>query len=207
MVGAPFAAILSDRYGRRKAMFSGGAVIIIGTIIAATAMGQGQLIAGRFVLGLGISIMVVAAPAYAVEVAPPQWRGRCTGFYNCGWFGGSIPAAAATYGCSYIDSDLSWRIPIVLQAFACIIVMFSVFFIPESPRFLMANGRREEAIEFLVKYHGGGDPSSKLVELEIREFTESIVQDGADKRWWDCQLAKYLITQPTAERDQIAPFS
>lgn len=78
MVGAPFAAILSDRYGLRKAMFSGGAVIIIGTIIAATAMGQGQLIAGRFVLGLGISIMVVAAPAYAVEIAPPRWRGRCT---------------------------------------------------------------------------------------------------------------------------------
>lgn len=71
----------------------------------------------------------------------------------------------------------------------------------------MANGRREEAIEFLVKYHGGGDPSSKLVELEIREFTESIVQDGADKRWWDCQFAIYLITQPTAQTDQIAPFS
>ncbi len=79
MVGAPFAAVLSDRYGRRKAMFVGAVVIIVGMVIAATAKAQGQLVGGRFVLGLGISIMVVAAPAYAVEISPPHWRGRCTG--------------------------------------------------------------------------------------------------------------------------------
>lgn len=187
MVGAPFAAVLSDRYGRLKAMFCGGILINVGMIIAATSQAQGQLIGGRFVLGLGISVMTVAAPAYAVEIAPPHWRGRCTGFYNCGWFGGSIPAAAVTYGCNYINSDLSWQIPIICQGFACLVVMVSVFFIPESPRFLMANGRQEEAIAFLVKYHGNGDPNSKLVELETREMVENISQNGVDKRWWDCE--------------------
>lgn len=91
MIGAPFAAILSDRYGRRKGMFAGGAVIITGMVIAASASHVAQLIVARFILGLGISIMTVAAPAYSIEIAPPHWRGRCTGFYNCGWFGGSIP--------------------------------------------------------------------------------------------------------------------
>lgn len=79
MVGAPFAAILSDRYGRRKGMFAGGIVIIVGMIIATASQGVPQLIVGRLVLGVGISIMTVAAPAYSIEIAPPHWRGRCTG--------------------------------------------------------------------------------------------------------------------------------
>ncbi|WRT69911.1 uncharacterized protein IL334_006902 [Kwoniella shivajii] len=185
MAGAPFAAVISDRFGRRKAMFAGGIVIITGMVIAATAKHVAQFVVARLILGVGISIMTVAAPAYAVEIAPPHWRGRCTGFYNCGWFGGSIPAAAVTYGCNSIDSNLSWQIPLVLQAFACVIVMCAVWFIPESPKYLMANGREEEAMDFLVKYHGGNDPNSKLVALEIAEMRENIRVDGIDKVWWD----------------------
>ncbi|XDG06302.1 hypothetical protein ABKA04_005917 [Annulohypoxylon sp. FPYF3050] len=150
MVGSPFGAILSDRYGRRVGMFCGCSVIIVGMIIASTAYTIAQFVVGRFVLGFGISIVTVAAPAYAVEIPPPHWRGRATGFYNC--------------------------------AFACIVVLFGVWFIPESPRYLMANGREEEAIAFLAKYHGNGDPNSKLVRLEIEEMKEGIRQDGIDKR-------------------------
>ena len=185
MVGAPFAAIIADKFGRRKSMFAGAIVIILGMIIISTTHSYAQLVVGRFVLGMGISIMTVAAPAYAVEVAPPHWRGRCTGFYNCGWFGGSIPAAVITYGCNYIDNDYGWRLPLIFQAFACLIVMGGVFFIPESPRWNMANGREDEALEFLVKYHGNGDPNSALVRLEIEEMRAGIRTDGIDKVWWD----------------------
>ena len=114
------------------------------------------------------------------------------GFYNCGWFGGSIPAAAVTFGCNAIDSNLSWQIPLVLQAFACIIVMVAVFFIPESPRYLMANGREDEAVEFLVRFHGNRDPNSKLVKLEIEEMREGIRLDGIDKTWWDCGCLDFV---------------
>ncbi|ORY62389.1 lactose permease [Pseudomassariella vexata] len=185
MVGAPFAAILSDRLGRKKGMFIGGLVIIVGMILVSTASTVPQFVVGRFVLGCGISVMTVAAPAYSVEIAPPHWRGRCTGFYNCGWFGGSIPAAAITYGTNFIDNNYSWRIPLIGQAFTCIIVMISVFFIPESPRFLIANGREQEAVDFLVKYHGNGDPASRLVLLEIEEMRDNIQQDGIDKTNFD----------------------
>ncbi|PSS00689.1 putative MFS lactose permease [Coniella lustricola] len=185
IVVSPFAAILSDRLGRRWTMFTGAWVIIIGAIIACTSSTIAQLIVGRVLLGSGIAIMTVAAPAYAIEIAPAHWRGRCTGFYNCGWFGGSIPAAFVTFGCSYMKSNWAWRVPLLLQCFACFIVIASVFFLPESPRFLMANGREEEAVAFLVKYHGNGDPSSRLVLLEIEEMKENIRQDGLDKVWWD----------------------
>jgi MFS family permease len=79
MVGAPFAAVLSDRYGRKKGMFVGGGVIILGMIIISTSMTIPQIVVGRFVLGFGIAIMTVAAPAYAIEIAPPHWRGRFAG--------------------------------------------------------------------------------------------------------------------------------
>lgn len=186
MCTAPFAAIISDRFGRRWAMFWGGVVICIGVVIISSATHIAQFVVGRFVLGSGIAIMTVAAPAYAVEISPPHWRGRCTGFYNTGWFGGSIPASAITYGTNFIDNDYSWRIPLILQAFACVIVMSCVFFLPESPRFLMANGREDEAITFLAKYHGNGDPNNRLVLLEAEEMREGIRQDGIDKTNWDC---------------------
>lgn len=49
----------------------------------------------------------------------------------------------------------------------------------------MQNGRTEEAYEWLVKYHGNGDPNSAIVKLEFEEFQENIALDGSDKRWWD----------------------
>ena len=60
-------------------MFCGAWVIILGSVIAASSNKMAQLVVGRFILGAGIQIMTVAAPAYAVEISPPHWRGRCVG--------------------------------------------------------------------------------------------------------------------------------
>ena len=68
-------------------------------------------------------------------------------------------------------------------------VLIFVWFIPESPRWLMQNGRSEEARAFLVKYHGNNDPHSPLVKLEWEEFQEKIQLDGSDKRWWDYRVS------------------
>ncbi|KAM0806511.1 putative Lactose permease [Seiridium cardinale] len=181
MIAAPVAAIISEKFRRRKAMFSGAIVIIVGAIIVSTSNTLAQFVVGRFVLGMGIQVMTVAAPAYAVEISPPHWRGRCTGFYNTGWVGGSIPAAAITFGCNAIDNNYQWRIPLIFQCFACIVVLGAVFFIPESPRWLIANGNESVAMDFLVKYHGNGDVNSRLVLLELEEMRDGIRQDGVDK--------------------------
>ncbi|KAL2817913.1 general substrate transporter [Aspergillus cavernicola] len=185
MVATPISAVISDRFGRRKCMFAGGLVIIVGSIVIATANSLAHFVVGRFVLGFGIQIMVVSAPAYAVEISPPHWRGRAVGFYNCGWFGGSVPAAIVTFASNYINNNWQWRLPFICQCFAAIIVICSVWFIPESPRWLISQGREQEAIDILAKYHGNGDPNTRLVRLEIDEMKEGIRMDGIDKRWWD----------------------
>jgi MFS family permease len=79
IVATPMSAVISDKLGRRKCMFVGAWIIIIGSVIIASGMTLAQFVVGRFILGVGIQVMVVSAPAYAVEIAPPHWRGRAVG--------------------------------------------------------------------------------------------------------------------------------
>lgn len=158
--------------------------------------------------------MTTAAPSYCVEICPPQWRGRMTGFYNCGWFGGSIPAAGITLGCSKINSDLSWRLPLIFQAVPSLIVICSVWFLPyvrsflrctiadtnhcsESPRWLMAAGREEEARAFLTRFHGSGDPNDPLVELE---WAGKCAYVATLKHWSDLGRQNSRILSPSTEQ-------
>jgi MFS family permease len=87
--------------------------------------------------------MKLAAPAYCTEIAPPQWRGKMAGVLNCGYYGGSISAAAITFGTNYVNNDWCWRIPLIGQALPALVVIGALFFMPESPRWLMqiAQGR------------------------------------------------------------------
>lgn len=57
---------------------------LLGSAVISSSNAKGQFIAGRFILGFGVSILTCAAPSYIIEVSPPQWRGRMTAFYNCG---------------------------------------------------------------------------------------------------------------------------
>ena len=90
MVGAVFTGAICDNFGRRAGMAIGAVIIITGAIVVTAAKSDAYLLAGRFVLGLGISLGTSAAPTYAIELAPPQWRGRITGYYNTFFYSGSI---------------------------------------------------------------------------------------------------------------------
>jgi hypothetical protein len=82
-------------------MFVGAWIIIIGSIIIASGLTLAQFVVGRFILGVGIQVMVVSAPAYAVEIAPPHWRGRAVGEYT-----GELEHSSM---CDRISSDLRNR--------------------------------------------------------------------------------------------------
>jgi MFS family permease len=65
------------------------------------------------------------------------------------------------------------------------IIMVLVMFFPESPRWLLANDRREEAIAVMAKYHGDGDANSPLVQLQLQQITDDFAQTRSDNPWWD----------------------
>ncbi len=100
MVGPLFGGPVADRFGRRGGMFVGSLLIILGSAVIASAPSQRQFVGGRFILGFGVSFLTVSPlrlsyfkvhlfMAYSKQSAAPSYC-RMTGFYNCGWFGGSI---------------------------------------------------------------------------------------------------------------------
>ncbi|EHA51908.1 lactose permease [Pyricularia oryzae 70-15] len=182
-----FTGPVNDWFGRRWGMWIGAAIIIIGTGVQAPAETGQRFLAGRFVLGFGVSFCCVSAPCYVSEIAHPVWRGTLTGLYNCTWYIGAILASWVTYAVAETmkGSLDAWRIPVWCQLVTSGFVLIFALFLPESPRWLMANDRYEEAQRVLAKYHGEGNPEHPLVLLQLKEMTMQITQDGSDKRWWD----------------------
>lgn len=166
-------------------MFVGAVIIIIGTCIQAPSVNHGMFMGGRFILGFGVSFCCVSAPCYVSEMAHPMWRGTLTGLYNCTWYIGSIVASWVCYGCSSINGSNGFRIPIWCQLISSVIVAIGVWFLPESPRWLMANDRVEQAIQVLTTYHGEGDRAHPMVTLQLKEMQQQILTDGSDKTWWE----------------------
>ncbi|KAK3395352.1 hypothetical protein B0T20DRAFT_455256 [Sordaria brevicollis] len=181
-----FTAPVNDWFGRRWGMFAGALIIIVGTCVQATTHTKSQFLAGRFVLGFGVSFCCVSAPCYVSEMAHPKWRGTLTGLYNTTWYIGSIIASWVVYGCSYIDNNKNaWRIPIWCQMITSGIVCLGVFWLPESPRWLMAQDRYEEAAKVLATYHGEGQLDHPLVQLQLKEMANQISSEASDKKWYD----------------------
>ncbi|GKT83982.1 hexose transporter protein [Colletotrichum tofieldiae] len=87
---------------------------------------------------------------------------------------GAIVAAWSTYGTFKLESNWSWRIPSMLQATVSVFQLCLIYFVPESPRWLIANGRTPEATRILSKYHSGTEQPTELVQLQVAEITGAI---------------------------------
>ncbi|KAJ9633647.1 hypothetical protein H2204_006853 [Knufia peltigerae] len=174
MTGA-FFVWLADWKGRKLPIFLGCLGVIVGTIVTATAKSMSVFIGGRFLLSFFCTWATTAAPMYVVEIAPPLYRGTVSGLYNTLWYMGSIIATFAVYGTHiHFTSNLSWRLPLWLQMLCPGIVCMTVWLIPESPRFLVANDRVDEARQFIIKYHANGDPSHPIINFELNEIQANL---------------------------------
>jgi MFS family permease len=120
------------------------------------------------------------------ETTPPQTRGRYMALLNSFYYVGQILASGICIPLGLDATTWAWRAPLLLQAAPAVINLAFVLFLPESPRWLYANGRTEDAVKVLAMLHSRTkDVNSPLVKLEIGEIEESISLTGGDKRWWD----------------------
>jgi sugar porter (SP) family MFS transporter len=183
IVGCFFVGSTVDRLGRRRALQVGSAIIILGAIIEIATTNITAFMVGRFMIGFGVVFVTTAAPTYCVEIAAPDWRGRAGAIYNIGWNVGSIPASIILFGFSFITSPTNnapWQVTLALQAVFSVIVFLGAFVIPESPRWLVSQGRIEEARAFFVKFHAHGDEKAEIVDFQMREITEGISKEKAE---------------------------
>ena len=134
-------------------MCSGAAAIALGTCVQATSTTLGQFMGGRFTIGFGVAVIAAAGPAYVSEMAHPTYRGVMTGIYNTCWYMGGIPGTFIPYATSTMAGTQAWRIPIWLQLLTSGIVLVASPFLPETPRWLVANDRHEEALRVMVRFH------------------------------------------------------
>ncbi|KAG8683726.1 hypothetical protein FRC08_014110 [Ceratobasidium sp. 394] len=186
LVGAIPAAYLPDRLGRRASMFFGNSILLIGAAVTATATRESTFIGGRFLTGLGVGCAGASAKSYLVEIVPPQSRGFWLGILNSFYYVGQMTATGMMVSTGRWSSELSWRLPLWIQAVPAGINVVSIFFCPESPRWLYSRGRKDEARAILAKLHSAtNDPHSPVVEIEMEEIEEKISLDGTDKRFWD----------------------
>ncbi|KAL3965528.1 hypothetical protein ACCO45_002532 [Purpureocillium lilacinum] len=174
-----------DFRGRRMGIFVGSIIVIASTILSGLAKNTSQFVAGRFFLGFGVSITRAASSIWIAEISPPNYRGVLTAFYNCTYSVGALLAAGVTRGSVQYGGDVAWQIPVWCQMICPGIVCLSVLTFPESPRWMFANRREEQALAFLTKYHGAGRSDHPLVRLQMDEYRQVITVNGSDKHWWD----------------------
>lgn len=129
---------------------------------------------GRFLLGFGNSLSQMASPLLLTEICHPQHRGPVTAIYNCLWNAGALLVSCIAWGTASIKNDWSWRSITFLQVLPSLIQLCGIWWIPESPRYLINKDRHEEALHILSKWHAGGDVNNATVQFEFREIKETI---------------------------------
>ncbi|CAG8177155.1 unnamed protein product [Penicillium salamii] len=186
IVGSVLAPYISDYYGRRMVIFIGGLLATLGAALQGGAVTVAMLIAGRFIAGLAIGQMSATIPVYCSEVAPPQIRGMLASIQQWMIGLGIMVAQWTGYGCSLRGGTFSWRFPLSFQVVPAIILTCGVWFLPESPRWLIEKGRHSEGRSILARLHlNRSATNEKFLEDELSQICDSLESEkqSAVRSW------------------------
>ncbi|PPJ58607.1 hypothetical protein CBER1_03532 [Cercospora berteroae] len=149
LIGRGINFFIGDYFGRRRMIWLAMILIIIGATLQTSAVNLAHLIVGRIITGFGTGIDSSTVPMYQSELSRKEYRGRLVSWEI--WFigAGIVLSYWIDYGFSYVQSHASWRTPIGIQLIFAIIVVFVVWGLPESPRWLAKRGREDEAAEVI----------------------------------------------------------
>ncbi|KAF2653058.1 general substrate transporter [Lophiostoma macrostomum CBS 122681] len=158
-LGACFIFAVGDWLGRRKAIFLGAGIMIVGVIIqvACVPVGSGataQFIVGRCITGVGNGINTSTIPTYQAECSKAKSRGKVICFEGGCVAVGTLIAYWIDFGCTYGPDGFTWRFPIAFQCAFAVIVLVLIIHMPESPRWLLSHDRQDEARTVLAGLNG-----------------------------------------------------
>ena len=165
IVGAIFAGIPGDAYGRRDSLRGMAVLYFLSAIGCAFAWNWTSLVFFRFIEGIAIGGSSVLGPMYIAEISPAGWRGRLVGFFQFNVVFGILLAYASNYAIGLAGfGDTEWRWKLGVSAFPAALFLALLFAIPRSPRWLVKKGRVQEAREVL-KLTGQENADRNLNEI------------------------------------------
>ena len=193
IIGVLFAGILSDRFGRKFTMILSAILFSTSAIGCAVCVDFNQLVVYRIIGGIGIGVVSIISPLYISEVAVAQYRGRLVSLYQLAVTIGFLGAYLVNYQLlEYSTSNLEvtagwwnlifveevWRGMLGMETLPALLFFIIIFFIPESPRWLILKGREEKATNILERIY----VSSKEAMFQLAE-TKSVISSEAKSEW------------------------
>src|SRR5947207_4943812 len=181
LLGATIGAIVggkaADLFGRRRVLLVTAAIFGIGALASAVAPSPPILIVSRIVLGLAIGLASTNVPVYLSEVAPPQARGWVVSLFQLAVTVGIVVAYLTDYAFAGVEG---WRWMLGLAVAPALVFGTGMFFLPETPRWLIRGGQHEIAHRVLVRIRDVAD-----VNVEIDQIKMSLAQQTESGRWVD----------------------
>ncbi|KAI0808276.1 general substrate transporter [Fomes fomentarius] len=188
LVGALIGAPTADRLGRRYAMTVECGVFMVGVLIQVLSFRSWvQFAIGRLISGLGVGSLSAAVPMYQAETAPPQIRGTLTATYQLFITFGILVAYCISIGAREISGSGSWRTVVGIGFAWPLILGIGILFMPESPRWLAARGRFDEARRSIAVTRGIPESEAdqhRFVHHEIEEMRSAIEFESKEKAGW-----------------------
>jgi sugar porter (SP) family MFS transporter len=171
VIGAIFGSIPTNKYGRKKTLFGIGFLFLVGAIGTALANDPYTFSFFRFIGGLGIGVSTIAAPTFVSEISPAKSRGRMVALYQFNIVFGILMAFSSNYLLSDLG-DNAWRWMLGVQVVPSLIYTLLVWFVPESPRWLLEHKKdKQGAAEVLKQICTDTEVNEQInaIEQELRQ--------------------------------------
>ncbi|KAJ5573685.1 uncharacterized protein N7459_008112 [Penicillium hispanicum] len=149
-LGAVFTIFVGNPMGRRKTIFVGSVIMTVGALLQCTSYQLPQFIVGRIVTGWGNGMNTSTVPTWQSETAQAHERGKLVMIEGMLITAGIMISYWINYGMAWIgEQEVAWRFPLAFQIVFTLIIFGSILNLPESPRWLVMQGRDEDALEVL----------------------------------------------------------
>lgn len=183
LIGALFGGVGANLFGRKRVLLGSNVFFVVGTIIQLVAKHVWTMIAGRFVLGLGVGVASLIAPLMLSELAPSKYRGRLI-VTNCIFItGGQLVAYFINWPLTHVDGG--WRVSVGLCMVPAVVQLGFFLYLPDTPRYYVIKGDLERAKQVLRKTHS--DSSEVHVEALLADMIQSnsTVPGGPVSQIWN----------------------
>ncbi len=179
---------LSDKFGRRLILKYAAILFAISAVGSALAPSFVVLVLARMIGGLGVGAALIIAPMYIAEISPAHLRGRMVSFNQLNIVIGisiafftnylilKLGQSEAGWAQDLKFDEWNWRWMLGLETLPAIIYFFSLFIVQESPRWLIMQGREEEALNIMNKVSG-----EEQARLDLAAIHESTTQESGNK--------------------------